>query len=94
MATNIDERAHFAVIAADDDYAFAQIVDRPPLPWNGNLALMADHLWGGAEEGALLRLEKFRIIVEPAGQADVVKRIWIGLDGLELRRHIRLLPFR
>ena len=40
---------------------------------------------------ALLRLEEFGVVIEPAGQAHAVERVGAGGDGLKLRRHCHAL---
>ena len=80
MAANVRKSANFTIIAADDDHALAEIFNRPPLARLGNLALVANDLRRRAQERLLLRLEEFRIVIEPAGQAHIVERIRTRLD--------------
>jgi len=72
MPADIGEGARLAVVAADDDHAFAEILEAAPLARFGDFALVTDHLRGRAKERRLLRVEKFRIEIKPARQAPVV----------------------
>jgi len=75
VTANISEGARLAVVAADDDHAFAEILEGPPLARLGDLAFVAHNLRRRAKKCHLLRLEKFRVEVEPARQAPVIKRV-------------------
>jgi len=94
MPAHVGESAHSAIVATDDNHAFAKIFQAAPFARIGDLAFMANDLRRGSKEGFLLRFEEFRIMVEPARQAHVVQ--WIGgrLDRFEVRRHVQPLPFR
>src|SRR5206468_3219181 len=67
--------------------ALAEIFETAPLAGLGNLAFVTDHLRRGAQEGFLLRLEEFRIEIEPAGQARVVEWVRRRRDGAKRRGH-------
>src|SRR5690348_6572302 len=75
VTADVGEGADFAVVAANNEDAVAEIFERTPFTWLGHLALVADDLRRGAKEGLLLRFEEFRVEVEPAGQAHPVKGV-------------------
>ena len=87
MAADVGKGAHLAVVAANDDHALAEIIEAAPLARLGDVAVMAHHLRRGAQERALLGLEKFVVMVKPAGQAHPVERIGAGIDAVERGRH-------
>src|SRR2546430_13276143 len=80
MATDVGEGPRLAIVAANDEHAFAEIFERPPLAPLRDLTLVTDHLRRGTPERLLLRLEEFRVEIEPAGKAPVVQRVDSGLD--------------
>src|SRR5690348_7941536 len=92
MAADVREGANFAIVAPDNENAFAEIFERPPFARLRNFAFVADDLRRCAQEGLLLRLEEFRIVVEPAGQAQIVKRILAGRKAVQRRCHAPALP--
>jgi len=88
MPADVGESTDVAVIAANDDHAFAEILESAPLARLANFAFVADDLRRRAQERRLLRLQEFRIVVEPARQAQVRERVSARLNRFQSRRHI------
>ncbi len=86
VAADVGERPHRTVVAANDNDAFAQIIDGPPFARLGDFAFVADDLRRRAQEGPLLRLEEFRVVIKPTGKAGAVQRIGIR-DEVQGRCH-------
>ena len=77
VATDVVECADRAIVAADDDNAFAEIVEALPAARLADVAKVADDLRAGAQESGLLRLEEAGIMIDPAGQPDVGERVGV-----------------
>ena len=75
MPADIGEGAYLAVVAANDDDAFAEIIEASPSAGLDDFAFMADDLRSGAKERVLLGREEFGIVIQPAWEADAVERI-------------------
>jgi hypothetical protein len=60
VAADVQESPDGAVVAADDDDALAEIIDRPPVAGRRDVAGVADHLPGGADHPLHLQFEIFR----------------------------------
>src|SRR5436190_4891916 len=61
VTTDVRECSNLTVVAANNDHAFAKIFQAAPFARLKDLALVADHLRGGAQEGLLLGLEELGI---------------------------------
>ncbi len=85
VAADIVEAADHAVLAADHDDAFAQIIEGVVAAGRGQVVLVADHLPGGAEQTLPLDREELGIGIEPGRQAD-----WIVRPGIARHGHRRL----
>ena len=92
VPADVGEGADLIVVAANDDDALAEVFERPPFARLRNLAFVADDLRRRAQEGALLGLEEFRVVIEPAGEAHVLQRVLGRLDRFQLRCHVPSLP--
>ena len=80
MPADVSESPHLPVIAADHDHALAEIFECPPVAGLRNLADVANNLRRRTEERLLLRLEEFRVVLEPARKAHIVERVRRGLN--------------
>ena len=89
MPANVGKGAHLAVIAADHDHAFTQIVQRLIVARIGNLVHMADDLPRRTEDPLHLKIHEFLIGVDPPRKTEIGVRIdvWsidFGKDVIEL----------
>ena len=89
MAADIGEGAQRTVIAAHDDDALAEIVDRVEIAGVGDLVLVADDLPRRPQHTLDLDRMIFGIGIEPAGQAPVGIRIGGTRRHAELRLRVR-----
>jgi len=92
VAADVGESPHRAIVAADDDHALAEILQRTPVAPLANLALVAHDLRRRAEERLLLGFEIFRVEIQPAGEAHQVEWVLARRDVLQLRGHGPVLP--
>ena len=65
VTADVGERAQRHVLAAHDDHAFAEVLERVPVARLGDVAVMADDLPGGGEDPLLLELEELGVAVGP-----------------------------
>ena len=75
VAADIGEGADPVVGAAHDDDAFAEKLERPPVAGRRNVAGVADDLPGGPDQPLHLDGEIFGIVIDPAGQAQILLRV-------------------
>src|SRR5258705_1081935 len=94
VATDVGKSPRRAIVATDDEDAFAEIFEAAPFARLTNLAFMAHDLRRAPQERRLFCLEEFGIVIEPAGQAHRVERVSPRLNGFEVRGHRPHLPFQ
>src|SRR5215204_4207223 len=87
MPANIGEGPCPAIVAADNENALAQIIQAPPFSRLGDIVFVADDLRRRPQERFLLRLKEFRIVVEPAGQTQIVERVRLLANRAQVRCH-------
>ena len=86
MPADIGEGAALAIIAAHHDDAFTQIVECVPIPRRCHVAGMANDLPGLAQHPRLFGFEEFRVMINPARQAQ--PRIGVAAGGGMQRAHL------
>src|SRR5215207_7188208 len=72
MAADVVKAAQLTVLTADRDDRFVEQIEAVVVAALGNIVAVADQLPAGAEDRALLQLEKIAVVVDPPGQAEVV----------------------
>jgi len=72
VTADIGESARGAVVAADDEDALAQNLQRPPVAGPGDVAGVADDLPAGPDQPRHFDAEIFGIAIDPAGQAELL----------------------
>jgi hypothetical protein len=86
MPADVVERAHHAVVAADDDDRLVEEVEGVIVARLRDVVDMADHLPRRPEHPLGLVSEEFRVMIEPARQAQELVRVRIGGGKLPVRR--------